>query len=354
MQREVTGTDSTVSTFRIIFADGSVYGAYYANVSEHVLQPVLLKFVVICVMLHSIIQWRSDVSQLTGWWLALMWLCITVSCIAWLYFSGSIASWLIRRGFISSLFTPFLTVPMVLLTETVTQVVITLVLETPMTPLRSIIGYVTRDIIVVLLFDMLFGSYVAAHHPLFFRNPSGGRAAVPPPSPESAVTLVPLTEPSTEPVIASQMTSPRPMAESAPRTVRPAPAAPAPRAVDEGTVTANAAVETVTIGGEVLRVADIGTIHAEDHYVRIQMTDRRLLLRARFSDVLEQMAAATGLQINRSDWVSLSRIDCLRRDSDYRLLVVLADGEALPVARPRRQDVLTFAQRHGIAVYRIA
>lgn len=251
MQREVTGTDSTVSTFRIIFADGSVYGAYYANVSEHVLQPVLLKFVVICVMLHSIIQWRSDVSQLTGWWLALMWLCITVSCIAWLYFSGSIASWLIRRGFISSLFTPFLTVPMVLLTETVTQVVITLVLETPMTPLRSIIGYVTRDIIVVLLFDMLFGSYVAAHHPLFFRNPSGGRAAVPPPSPESAVTLVPLTEPSTEPVIASQMTSPRPMAESAPRTVRPAPAAPAPRAVDEGTVTANAAVETVTIGGEV-------------------------------------------------------------------------------------------------------
>lgn len=357
MQREVSGTETTVSSFRIIFADGSVFWARFANVSEHVLQPVLLKFIVICVVLHGILQWRADVAQLTGWWIALLWLCITFAAVTWFYLSGSLVSWLIRRGMITVIYTPFLTVPMVLVTETVTQLILSLVLEHAFVSVRAIIGFAARDIIVVLLYDVLFGSYVAVHHPLYSRDrPVDAKTA--PTLPVDAKTVMPAApRPKTDaPTI--------PIAESAPRTASPPPAKPSasqavvpdlsPRVAGEGALPAPAMTpDTVSIGGEVLRLADIGTIHAEDHYVRIQMTDRRLLLRARFSDVLDQMAAATGLQINRSDWVSLSRIDCLRRGTDYRLMVVLADGEALPVARPRRQDVLTFAQTHGIAVYRM-
>lgn len=73
-------------------------------------------------------------------------------------------------------------------------------------------------------------------------------------------------------------------------------------------------------------------IEAEDHYVRLLLTDGRApLLTARFSDALAQVAHLKGCRIHRGRWVAEAAVSAVEREGrGWR--VVLPDGRRLPVS----------------------
>ncbi len=82
-------------------------------------------------------------------------------------------------------------------------------------------------------------------------------------------------------------------------------------------------------------VRDLAQVHgvrAEDHYCRIHLSEgRSLLVLARFSDMLAELAGIDGEQVHRGAWVAAAGVDGAVRDG-RAWRIVLADGTRLPVS----------------------
>ena len=78
--------------------------------------------------------------------------------------------------------------------------------------------------------------------------------------------------------------------------------------------------------------AEVRAVRAEDHYCRVHLGDgRSLLILARFSDTLAELAGIDGEQVHRGAWIAAAGMDGAVRDGRaWRL--VLADGTRLPVS----------------------
>jgi len=78
--------------------------------------------------------------------------------------------------------------------------------------------------------------------------------------------------------------------------------------------------------------AEVRAVRAEDHYCRVHLGDgRSLLILARFSDTLAELAGIDGEQVHRGAWVAAAGVDGAVRDGRaWRL--VLADATRLPVS----------------------
>ncbi len=73
-------------------------------------------------------------------------------------------------------------------------------------------------------------------------------------------------------------------------------------------------------------LADVLMVAAEDHYLRLVLSDgRRPLVLFRLGDALPELAALDGLQVHRSAWVAGRHVVGARRDG-RRWLLRLADG----------------------------
>ncbi len=84
--------------------------------------------------------------------------------------------------------------------------------------------------------------------------------------------------------------------------------------------------------------APILSLSAQDHYVEVRTEKGETRLLLRFSDALDELDPADGLQVHRSHWVARAAVTGLRRDNG-RLFLDLVDGNTIPVSRSFRDAV---------------
>lgn len=80
------------------------------------------------------------------------------------------------------------------------------------------------------------------------------------------------------------------------------------------------------------------SVSVQDHYLDVVTEKGRQMILMRFSDALDELQNAGGLQIHRSHWVALDAIADVRRKPSG-LEIRLKDGRELPVSRSRLDAV---------------
>ncbi len=89
---------------------------------------------------------------------------------------------------------------------------------------------------------------------------------------------------------------------------------------------------TPPLRGEILWV------EAQEHYVSITTDMETRLVLARFSDMVRELSAESGLQVHRSHWVNTAAIAEARKNASS-LTLLLHTGDTVPVSRRYRQAV---------------
>jgi DNA-binding LytR/AlgR family response regulator len=97
-----------------------------------------------------------------------------------------------------------------------------------------------------------------------------------------------------------------------------------------------------------VRGTEIDFVRAAGNYVELVSGGRALLLRATLSDIARRLEPIGFVRIHRSSLVRRSRVTGVRRDSNRRMHVQLAGGQALPVGRQFREAArsLVEVRRH--------
>jgi hypothetical protein len=354
---------------KLIFADGTTVWTRGGPAADHIFHPVMLKYVLICVLLYALLQNRAGLEEMAVWQISIYWLLVTVVSVFWLFIAASIANRLLQRKTIRFVFTPLISLPLIVVVEVFFQIYLVWGLGQSFGGLESIAPYVARDFMVILLFDIQYGTFVAPHNPAYRMSDPRLDTSIAQKvwAPEGAVQELRFARPVTpEPAV---LEPPRPLEVSAPARETPAALAPAlmppPASVTEQPEDMAAAQQperalpapamaeqTIEWAGERLKVADLLVIKAEDHYVRLLLRGRSHLLRGRFSDVIAAMPPDMGIALNRSVWVAVAGVRTLHRTSDHRLLVMAVDDQLHAVARARKAGVLEFARRHGLPIAR--
>ncbi|MEO3415545.1 LytTR family DNA-binding domain-containing protein [Roseovarius sp. CAU 1744] len=85
--------------------------------------------------------------------------------------------------------------------------------------------------------------------------------------------------------------------------------------------------------GRVLRLS------ANDHMVKVVTANGEVTLRMRLADAVAEMEPVYGYCVHRSHWVAHEAIDTVEKENSYKLFVVLANGDRIPVSRKYRVNV---------------
>lgn len=290
----------------IRFADGKRYWVAPAPVSEFLLNPVFLKFFLSCLLIYGLLDGNGAAEAARKFGFATIVLWAMIGCVSFVWFAVVLAALrlLWRRGLVRVVYTPFVTLTLFVVTATATHLVLN-----GFAGWRSLSDAVwlddlVRDMIVVVIMDILFGSFVAPLHPIFLSHPSG--------------------QPDAEPMVA---------ATGVQTVVAPTPATVTPEAGAERIVPQDAVVR---IGTEEIVPAELIYIRAEDHYLRVVTTRRRILTRGRLSDALALLDFRLGIQVNRSTWVAFAAIEAVEDDGKGIQSLTLLGGETERVAQSRR------------------
>lgn len=336
-----------VSSIKLVFADGTPVWATGRKAADHVFHPVVLKNTFICLLVFALMQGRPDIARLDGWQIALLWLSVAAATLMWFYLAVQIAIFLAGKRLIGFVYTPFITIPLMLVNQFVIALVLASAGDDPQAGAGLHLPFLVRDILVALLFDTQFGSYVAPRHPLYHLSEPQPRTA--PADPAARMRPEPPA-----PAASPRPTPHEPGQDPRPLPARPEPSAPPPLLTEDLPDPDLRPITSgyLSVGGEEIRIADLVSMHAEDHYVRLHMKDRNLLLRGRFTELAEKLGPAHGRQISRSDWINRAHIRTVQRTSDYRLVVTMADGQTLPVARARKVELTGYLRDLGVTVQR--
>lgn len=342
--------------FRIVFADGAAYRVEGLRPLESILQPIVLKFIILCVLLYILLQRRPHFETMDWWFEAMLWLAIIVTTVCWLILSVAIGRWLMERNIISLIYTPLISMPLILWNEGIGQILISAVSGQPVGPLSAIMPFVMRDILVILLLDIQFGSFVAPLHPLFRRvdlaaddthpSPPALHQAPSPIVADSRPQAVSPTARNAAAFIAGPQDSPDQLSPL--QDDFSSPAIPSP----ETPPASSPLPSSIELDGRMVMLSDIMLVTAEDHYVRVQTVDRQFLIRGKFSSFTGNLGEGLGIQASRSAWIGAAYISAAHRTPDYRIILTTADRQEIEVARSRRSDVLDFLRRCGIEVSR--
>ncbi len=125
-------------------------------------------------------------------------------------------------------------------------------------------------------------------------------------------------------------------APAAPRTLDPPPA-PRPAAGNPPAALQPAA-PMLHLQGVAIPTAEILSIAAEEHYLRVVTAERSRLLRGRMADVEAQIPSGLGMRVHRSHWIAARAVKGLRR-TETGLVLDLTCGRSVPVARARQAAV---------------
>lgn len=127
-----------------------------------------------------------------------------------------------------------------------------------------------------------------------------------------------------------------------PQTAEPRPAATTP--VPE--ITARPECREVIIGSDRFGLHEILMLEAREHHVEITLDGRSMTRRARLGDIIAQTREDEGVQPHRSFWVARRAIGPVRREGS-RHIMVLANGQTVPIARTRLDTVRAWIDCHA-------
>ncbi|WP_299545958.1 LytTR family DNA-binding domain-containing protein [uncultured Tateyamaria sp.] len=98
----------------------------------------------------------------------------------------------------------------------------------------------------------------------------------------------------------------------------------------------------ITLAGRKVGLAQIVRVKAAEHYLEIHMSDRVEIIRERMATFLDQVRPEDGIQTHRSHWVARQTAHSLAGSK-----LSLTDGEKIPIARGRLEDVRTWISEHA-------
>ena len=291
----------------IRFADGKRYFVAPAPVSDFLLDPVFLKFFLCCLLIYGLLDWdiASATARELGFATIVLWALVAVVSLVWFAVVLAALRLLWTRGWVRVIYTPFLTLTIFAVTAMATHGLLNGIGAGSPLPSAGWVDGLVRDMIVILIMDIMFGSFVAPLHPVFIA-PQGEAAEIAP-KVAGPVALV--------------------VAQDAPQ---------ADAATEDATEAEEEHEATVRIGTEEVLASELVYIRAEDHYLRVVTTKRRILTRGRLSDALANLDFRRGLQVNRSTWVAFAAIESVDEDTKGILSLALAGGESERVAQSRR------------------
>lgn len=81
------------------------------------------------------------------------------------------------------------------------------------------------------------------------------------------------------------------------------------------------------------------SLHAEDHYVRVETSKGSELVLIRLSDAIDLAYPVQGLRIHRSHWVVTSQVTDYIKNGDA-WSVILSNGHSVPISRGYRNDAI--------------
>jgi hypothetical protein len=322
----------------IRFADGRRYWAASDSLSEFILHPVFLKYAAVCVLIYGLLdRGGADTGSLQGFEIVVLW--VTLGCVAigWYALFFILVRALMRREIIKVIYTPVATLSLFMVTTALTYLIVSAFKGHVELSVAEWSKEIIRDMIVILLMDIVFSQFVAPFHPFLLQQPPSQRLAsaapVAPPtasagaeSPVAFVSADPLPQPAPpeamEPVL----------------TIRPSSLS---ADVEQSTI------DPLRIGNEVFAVEDLIFIQSEDHYLRIVTARRRMLVRGKLADAITQLDFRHGIQINRSTWIAFAAIEDVQDDAKAGTVVTLRGGETERVALSRRIAFLTALRQRG-------
>ncbi len=305
----------TVSPAQVVSTFGSSFYVRSDSAAEYFLHPVFLRFLMLSLGIYTLMD-QSDAAQLlVGWQLPMMWLATALTVIASLVVLGGLILRLYLRGVLRRIYTPFLVLPIVILAEITEQSVVHLLQAGDWKTLPDTLTDLTRNMMVVLLLDVMHVLYVVPTHPLAVPRTDGQAKETPADAPPQRATLVPF-----QPAIVA--TEPPESVEQLPEEAE---------AVESG------------IEGEIIRIADrtfaigeIQSVRTEDHYLNVVTRTTRNMLRAKLSDLDLLHDGRHGVQINRSQWVSFAAIESVVDEENGQITLQMVNGDSATVSRTRR------------------
>lgn len=317
----------TVSQAEVVSTFGTSFWVRSDSAVDYVLHPVFLRFVMLSIGVYALMDQSNEAQILVGWQHPVMWLATALTVITGLILLGGLALQLYRRGILRRVYTPFLMLPIIILAEVTEQGVLQLLQAGDWKTLPQTLTDLTRDMMVIMLFDVMHTLYVVPNHPRASLDASGQADA--------------------EPVGQVQKQAAQPVQPVQP-TTDGAQQSPVLEKVTEASdrTESSAEGETVRIADRSFPIGDIQSIRTEDHYLNVVTRASRSMLRAKLSDLGSLHDGRHGVQINRSQWVSFAAIASVIDEENGQVTLHLANGDSATVSRTRRLVFMQLFNSH--------
>jgi hypothetical protein len=291
-------------------------------VADYLLAPVFLKFVSIVVAVIVVLYDRPDESPAVGFTKVFVWLGLVSAMLICLFVFSRLCIMLKNAHMIRSIYTPLITLPAMVIAEFCMQNVMRFLLDWPPSGTGAFLLGVAKIGVVVILMDILYGSYIAPHHPHTL------------PKTETATQGLPVSDnapTAAEPPTVAARPDISPIAETA---------QPATRTASKIRITESIPPQTLRkpglqLGCERIEFASLVMIKAEDHYLQVITNQRSFMVREKLGNVVAQLDLDIGVQVNRSCWIARSSIRSVVRNPETGSVVVHSHDLSLPVARAR-------------------
>lgn len=75
-----------------------------------------------------------------------------------------------------------------------------------------------------------------------------------------------------------------------------------------------------------------------DHYIEAHTNTGMHLVYMRFSDAIDTLSSANGVQVHRSHWVNIDEIETSRKEG-AKAFLVMSDGTSVPISRSRKKEI---------------
>lgn len=290
------------------FSDGSTFQTTARTAGEYLFAQEFIRFYVICIVLYAaIISGGTElkVDPAAG---MVFWASILMTSFAFLMAAIWINIMLVDRGVLKYIHTYAALVPVIVFNSAMVSYLMAQFDLSYGQHFGSLVTLTARNVIIVVCYDILHGRYVAPRHPLF----------VPQNAPKDvAPNLVPnrrasdlQTETEAVPIAATQDTT--------------------------TTAEADANVEIFEVGKMSFCPSDILWVKSEDHYLKIQLTNRSQMVRGKLSAAVDKLDQSLGLQINRSVWVAFKAIEGVEGKAGHYVDIRLSDETTHRIANSRR------------------
>ncbi len=324
----------TVSHAQVISTFGTSFWIRSDSAADYILHPVFLRFLMLCIGIYALLDTGDEVQHLIGWQLPVFWLSMAMAVITGYVVLGGLTLNLHRRGFLRRIYTPFLLFPIVMIAEATEQGVVLLLQAGEMKSLPQTLVDLTRNMLMIMLMDVMHVQFVVANHPLGSRRPPGQASAARVEDWEDADN----TAPSLRRAGLGPVAEPAPLPTPPPVTTDIVATQAKPEAVPAADQAAihSAQGNVVRIADRSFAIAEIQSVRTEDHYLNVVTRTARSMLRAKLSDIVALHDGRHGVQINRSQWVAFAAIDTVRDEDNGQVTLHLVNGDSATVSRTRR------------------